>query len=236
MQNELTHDLNQEAIKAAVANNWKLATELNQTILEQTPDDIPALNRLGISLSMSQKNAQALKAFQKALELDPRNQIAKNNIARLKANKASGILNPVLNSTVSFIEEPGVSKVIPLVNQGEPKVFSSITIGELVTLSATKYKIKITSASKQFIGYLPDNIAHRLIDLINAGYKYRVIMKSVNPKSPLIFIQETHSSKRLKGAPSFPLDDSDHLPSLSAGDSSEIPPLEIFDPLIGEDN
>ena len=200
MQNELTHDLNQEAIKAAVSNNWKLAIEINQNILKETPDDVPALNRLGIALSMSDKGSQAMKTFQKALEL-----------------------------------EPGTSKVIPLVSQGEPKVFSSLTIGEIVNLEATKYKIKIVSESKQFIGYLPDNISRRLIELLNAGYKYKVIMKSVNPKLPYVFIQETHTSKKLKGAPSFPLDDMDHLPSLSAGDSTEIPPLEIFDPLIGEE-
>lgn len=236
MQNELTRDINQEAIKAAVSNNWPLAIQHNQAILKDNPDDIPALNRLGIALSMSQKNTEAMKSFQKALKLDPRNQISKNNIDRLKVNKSSGLINRSLKSTVSFIEEPGKSKVIPLVSQGEPKVFSEITIGEDVNLVANKYKIKIISDNKHFIGYLPDNIARRLIELLKAGYKYKTTMKSVNPKLPYVFIQETHSSKRLKGAPSFPLDDLDHLPSLSAGDSSESPPLEIFDPLVGEDS
>ncbi len=236
MQNELIKDLNQEAIKAAVANNWELAIEINQNIIETTPDDIAAINRLGIALSMNQKNSQAIKTFQKALELDPKNQIAKNNLARLKVNKSSTPISPFLQNTVSFIEEPGISKVIPLVNQGEPIVFSSLTIGETVELSANRYKIKVISSSKKFIGYLPDNIAHRLIELLNAGYKYKTIMKSVNPKTPHIFIQETHASKKLKGAPSFPLEDMDHLPSLSAGDSSETPPLEIFDPLLNDEN
>ncbi len=236
MQNELTRDLSQDAIKAAVANNWAKAIELNEEIIKESPDDIPALNRLGIALSMSEKSAKAIKTFQKALELDPKNQIAKNNLARLKVNKSSVLINPSLQATVSFIEEPGKSKVIPVVSQGEPKVFSGITIGESVNLVTTKYKTKIVSNSKHFIGYLPDNIARRLIDLVNAGYKYKVIMKSVNPKQPYVFIQETYASKKLKGAPSFPLDDTDHLPSLSAGDSSEAPPLEIFDPLVGEDS
>lgn len=236
MQNELTHDLNQEAIKAAVANDWNKAKELNEEILLQTPDNISALNRLGISLAVLGKKAAAMKSFQKALELDKNNLIAKNNLARLKINKDSTIINPSLQTTVSFIEEPGKSKVIPLVSQGEPKIFSGLTIGETVSLVANKYKVKIVSASDHFIGYLPDNIARRLIDLINGGYKYKVIMKSVNPKSPSIFAQEIFASKKLRGAPSFPLDDNDHLPSLSAGDSSETPPLEIFDPLVGEDS
>lgn len=236
MQNELTHDLNQEAIKAAVANDWNKAKELNEEILLQTPDNISALNRLGISLAVLGKKTAAMKSFQKALELDKNNLIAKNNLARLKINKDSTIINPSLQTTVSFIEEPGKSKVIPLVSQGEPKIFSGLTIGEAVSLVANKYKVKVVSSSDHFIGYLPDNIARRLIDLINGGYKYKVIMKSVNPKGPSIFAQEIYASKKLRGAPSFPLDDNDHLPSLSAGDSSETPPLEIFDPLVGEDS
>lgn len=236
MQNELIKDIKQEAIKAAVNNNWPLAIQHNLAIISENPDDVAALNRLGIAYSMSQKNTDAMKTFQQAIKLDPRNQIAKNNIDRLKINKTSGLMNHSLQSTVSFIEEPGKSKVIPLVNQGEPKVFSSLTIGENAELVASKYKIKVTSNSKQFIGYLPDNIAHRLIELLKAGYKYKTTIKSVNPKLPCVFIQEIHNSKKLKGAPSFPLDDASHLPSLSAGDSSEIPPLEIFDPLIGEDS
>ncbi len=236
MQNELVKDLNQEAIKAAVANNWPLAIEHNQKILESNPEDSATLNRLGVALSMFGQIKEALKTFQKALDLDPRNQIAKNNLARLKINKNTELKSPFMQSTVSFIEEPGRSKVVPLVSQGEPRVFSELTIGETVNLSPSKYKIKIISDNKQFVGYLPDPIAHRLIDLIDAGYKYKTIMKSVNPRTPFIFIQETYASKKLKGAPSFPLDDSDRLPSLSAGDSSEATPLEIFDPLVGYDN
>lgn len=236
MQNELTHDLNQEAIKAAVASDWPKAIELNEKIIADNPEDVPALNRLGIALAMTGKKTLATKSFQKALELDKNNLIAKNNLSRLKASQAGVLINPSLQTTVSFIEEPGISKVIPLVSQGEPKIFSSLTIGEPVNLVANKYKIKVVSSLNGFIGYLPDNIARRLIELIKAGYKYKVIMKSVNPKGPSIFAQEIHASKKLKGAPSFPLDDLDHLPSLSAGDSSETPPLEIFDPLVGEES
>ncbi len=236
MQNELIRDLNQEAIKAAVANDWNKAKELNEQLLQETPDNVAALNRLGIALAMLNKKTAAMKSFQRALELDKNNLIAKNNLVRLKVNKDSTLINPSLQTTVSFIEEPGKSKVIPLVSQGEPKVFSTLTIGEAVNLVPNKYKVKVISSSKHFIGYLPDNIARRLIELINSGYKYKVIMKSVNPKSPSIFAQEIHASKKLRGAPSFPLDDMDHLPSLSAGDSSETPPLEIFDPLVGEDS
>ncbi len=233
MNNDNTHDLEQEAIKASVSKSWKEAIRLNQRIIEILPNDIPANNRLGIALSMNGENKKATKSFEKVIDIDPHNQIARNNLHRLKVNK-DGLANPYLQ-TVSFIEEPGKSKVIPLVSQGEPKVFSSLNIGEPVELSPSKHKVKVSTSENEFIGYLPDNISHRLLELIKAGYKYKTVMKSINPKTPQVFVQEIHTTKKLKGVPSFPLDEKDHLPTLSAGESNEIPPLEIYDPLIGDE-
>lgn len=233
MNNDNVNDLQQEAIKTAIAKKWNEAIAINEKILELIPDDIPSLNRLGIAYSMNGESKKATTSFQKVLEIDPHNHIAKNNLVRLKANKKQGLANPYLQ-TVSFIEEPGMSKVVPLVSPGEPKLFSSLNIGEPVELTTSKHKVKVVR-NKDFIGYLPDNISNRLLKLLTAGYKYKTIMKSVNHKNPQVFILETKSSKKLKGVPSFPLDEKEHLPSLSAGESSEIPPLEIFDPLIGEE-
>lgn len=233
MNNDNPHDLQQNAIKAAINKNWAEAVSLNERVLEIIPDDIPTLNRLGIAHSMAKQNKLAIENFNKVLSIDPHNHIAKNNLMRLKANKKQGLANPYLQ-TVSFIEEPGKSKVVPLVSQGEPKIFSALNIGEPVELSASKHKVKVCKDST-FIGYLPDNISHRLLKLLTSGYKYKTIMKSVNPKAPQVFIQEIHSSKKLHGVPSFPLDGKEHLPSLSAGESSETPPLELYDPLIGDE-
>lgn len=233
MNNDNSHDLQQNAIKAAINRNWNEAISLNEKVLEINPEDLPTLNRLGIALSMSKQNKKATENFQKVLAIDPHNHIARNNLSRLKANKKQGLANPYLQ-TVSFIEEPGKSKVVPLVSQGEPKVFSSLNIGEPVELTTAKHKVKVGKDSI-FIGYLPDNISSRLLKLIVSGYKYKTVMKSVNPKTPQVFIQEIHTSKKLHGVPSFPLDEKEHLPSLSAGESSETPPLELYDPLVGDE-
>ncbi len=233
MNNDNITDLQQEAIKSSISNNWKKAIAINEQILENTPDDIPTLNRLGIAYSMEGTVRKATASFQKVLVIDPQNPIAKNNLARLKTNKKQGLANPFLQ-TVSFIEEPGKSKVVSLVSPGEPKIFSTLNIGEPVELLLSKHKVKVIRGS-EFIGYLPDNLSFRLTKLMGAGYKYKSIMKSVNAKKPQVFILESKSSKRLKGIPSFPLDDKDHLPSLSAGESNGSPRLEIYDPLIGDE-
>lgn len=234
MNNNSTHELQQDAIKAAVNKNWNEAVSLNEKILETYPEDISTLNRLGIAYSMIGDIKKAEGAFTQVTSIDSHNQIAKNNLQRLKANKSAGLINPYAQA-VSFIEEPGKSKVIPLVNQAEPKIFSLLNIGEPVEIATCKHKLKVCDQKNNFIGYLPDNFSHRLTQLIKAGYKYKSVMKSVNPKSPQVFIQETHVAKRLRGTPSFPLDENEILPSLSAGESSEIPPLEIYDPLMSEE-
>lgn len=231
MNNSDIQNLSQSAIKASVNKDWKQAIEVNEQILETYPEDIPTLNRLGIAYSMIGKHKHSADTFKKVITIDPNNQIAKNNLDRLKANKEGGLINPYLQN-VSFIEEPGKSKVIPLVSAGEPRVFSSLNIGEPVELGTSKHKIKVSTQEGIFVGYLPDNISHRLMQLIKSGYKYKTFMKSVNFRSPFVFIQETHSSKKLHGLPSFPLDENEILPNLSAGESSENPPLEIFDPAI----
>ncbi len=234
MNNSDVQNLTQNAIKAAVAKKWQEAVETNEKILELVPDDIPTFNRLGIAYSMIGKTTKASSSFKKVLAIDPKNVIAKNNLTRLKVVKDSGLVNPQLTN-IFFVEEPGKSKVIPLVSVGEPAILSSLNIGEPVQILPNKHKVKIESSNNRFIGYLPDNISHRLLQLIKGGYKYKGFMKSVNPKAPFVFIQETHTSKKLHGLQSFPLDESEMLPNLSAGESSETPPLEIYDPEMGGD-
>jgi len=152
-------NLTQNAIKAAVAKKWQEAVEINEKILEIIPDDTPTLNRLGIAYSMIGKQTKAAASFKKVLVLDPKNQIAKNNITRLKVVKEHGLINPQITN-IFFVEEPGKSKVIPLVSIGEPTVLSALNIGEPIEITPNKHKVKISSVHNQFIGYLPDNISH----------------------------------------------------------------------------
>jgi Flp pilus assembly protein TadD len=73
MNNDSTHDLQQEAIKAAVKKNWNEAIDLNEKILETYPEDISTLNRLGIAYSMIGKNKEAEENFKKVVAIDPHN-------------------------------------------------------------------------------------------------------------------------------------------------------------------
>src|SRR6266567_1694705 len=105
--------LKNQAIQTALVGDWQRAIDLNQLILQEDPDDIDTLNRLAFAfLSLGNpKDAKAL--YEKVLVLDMQNPIAIRNLKRLDdvTIKRSNI---TINNL--FIEEPGKTKVIDLIN------------------------------------------------------------------------------------------------------------------------
>lgn len=225
--------LEQQAIKAAISQDWSRAIEINRSIIDSSPDNIAAFNRLGTAQTKSNHPNLAKESFMQVLKLDPHNCIAKNNLAQLKNKPSSPTTKQQIQPCItSFIEEPGKSKVIPLVKIAEPQIINSLIIGQKTTLKASKHKICVTDLDKRFIGYLPDNISNHLIKLIHSGYKYDTYIKSNNPKNMSVFIQETYQSKKLRGTPSFSVN-GEIFPKLDAGEPNS-PPLEIYDPILGD--
>ena len=59
-------------------------------LLDTLPDDVSGYNRLGKALSELGHYAEAREAYNRALEIDPGNNIARKNIERLKQAQESG--------------------------------------------------------------------------------------------------------------------------------------------------
>ena len=225
--------LEQLAIKAAISQNWQEAINYNQIIISKEPTNIPALNRLGIAQIKTNHPTLAKNSFQLVLKINPHNSIAKNNLSQIKTRTTTTSTKTLDKNTAfitSFIEEPGKSKVIPLTKIAEPQVIHSLIVGQKVDIKISKHKICIIDPHKRFLGYLPDNISNHILHLAKSGYHYDVFIKSINPKSFAVFMQEIKQSKKLKGTPSFPVN-GEIFPKLDAGEPNA-PPLEIFDPLI----
>jgi len=139
-ENSSLFELERLAIQKALLSNWQEAIDLNIEILDQEPDNIPALNRLAIAYLKTQEANKSRKNFEKVIKLDPYNTIAKSNLRRITASKTSATLladSPISNHTFSFIEEPGKSKMIPLTNTGEPQVLNTIYTGLQVELTVS---------------------------------------------------------------------------------------------------
>jgi len=82
-RNRFKRQRTEQAIQLAMAGRWEEAVAVNRAILELFPTDVDTYNRLGKALTELGHYREAREAYQKGLEIDPSNMIAKKNLARL---------------------------------------------------------------------------------------------------------------------------------------------------------
>jgi len=193
-----------QAIQTALEGNWTNAIKLNKNLIQEDPQDIDALNRLSFAYTIIGKLKEAKSTYQKVLDIDPLNPIALRNLKKLKDKgfnaAGNGSSNAHLNN--DFLEEPGKTKVVELINIAQPKFVEGLRTGQSVELSVKRLKIFILE-QKQYIGVLPDDIARRLIKFIKGGCVYDAYIKSSNPHRVTIFIKEIKKTTRFREQPSF---------------------------------
>lgn len=196
----------QQAIQAALANNWTEAIELNLQIIKKEPQNIEALSRLAKAyLQLNQKKI-ARKTYLKVLRLDRFNPIAKTQLEQLKNHKTSvkkQKKHPPLSPNL-FLEEAGKTKEIILVSLGKEKSLLSLSVGDPVKIVVRKKSISIYSQLDELLGKIPDDLVPRLIRLIKNGNQYQAWVKSVTSKSLSIFVRESKQGPKNQTTPSFP--------------------------------
>lgn len=196
--------LKTQAIQTALTGNWDKAIALNEEILNEEPDNIDTLNRLAFAYSSLGDNKKAKSLYQKVLSLDDHNPIAVRNIKRLNGS-TQGIPTssaPLLVSNL-FIEEPGKTKVIDLINVADKKTLLHLRSGEQMLMQVKRMKIFVVTTQKQFVGMLPDDLSKRLIKFIDLGNLYEAYIKSSHDNKVTVFIKETKRVSKLKDQPSF---------------------------------
>ncbi|MDP3941868.1 MAG: hypothetical protein Q8Q49_06195 [bacterium] len=198
-----------QAIQTALQGDWQKAIDLNQQILKDEPDDIDTLNRLGFAYTSLGNLKHAKSAYQKVLGLDSQNPIALKNLKRLSLvdvkNLSSGQVFIPMNNI--FIEEPGKTKVVDLINVADQKVLGKLLCGEFLLLQVKRMKIFVLDNEKRYIGMLPDDLSKRLIKFFNGGNKYEAYVKTVNSHKVAVFMKETKRATRFKNQPSFATSD-----------------------------
>lgn len=200
----MTDDLTQQAIAAALIQDWDQAVVYNEQIIKASPENIEALNRLGHAYMELGKAEAAKKYFTKVLKLDPYNQIAQKNLLIISSKKickddARKPLNPNL-----FLEDPGKTKTTSLVEIAGKEIVLSLSIGDEIEIVPKKRTIVATTKKDVYLGKLADDLSLRLISFLKGGNKYEVNIKSVEPGEIKIFIREIFRSKKFVNLSSFP--------------------------------
>lgn len=197
-----------QAIQTALKGDWQKAIELNTQILLEEPNDIDSLNRIGFAYASMGNLKQAKNTYQKVLSLDAHNPIALKNLKRLTGIDGKTI--PSISFTPMnniFIEEPGKTKVIELINIADHKTIGKLRCGETLSLQVKRMKIFVLDQEKQYIGMLPDDLSKRLIKFIDGGNHYEAFVKTVNDHKVAIFIKETKRATKFRNQPSFATSD-----------------------------
>ena len=83
-QSKLGQRQSEEAVELAVRGCWEEAAVVNQGIIESTPGDVSAYNRLGKALFEMGEFHRAMEAYGNSLKLETTNAIAIKNLARLR--------------------------------------------------------------------------------------------------------------------------------------------------------
>lgn len=198
-------DLSQQAIEAALKQDWTQAIKLNSELLKLKKDNIGALNRLAFAYIKVKKLNEAKKTFRKVLELDPYNSIAEKNLSKLDniGENADCADSKSVTSPLLFLEEPGKTKVVTCVNMAPKKVLSAVSCGQEVYLKAKNYCVEVRDIANNYLATLPDDLSFRLIKLMGADNQYQVFVKSVNKNTLVVFIKETKRGKKFADQPSF---------------------------------
>lgn len=203
--------LAQEAINKALLGLWEEAGEINKKILKTNFDDVEALNRLAKCYSETGKLSEAKKTAIQVLSIDPSNSIALKCLEKYKVVASKNNKKPNNNSiiTKNFIEEPGKTKIIYLVNLGDKKTLSQLEVGQEVRLMTHTHKVSVVDNQNKYIGRLPDNIAARIKTLIKFGNKYECFVKFSDLLQVSIFIKEV---ERKSNDSSFPTEKIEYVP------------------------
>lgn len=200
--------LEQQAIDAAIANNWELAIELNNKIAKQDKTNIGAFLRLGFAYLQTTQIDNAATAYRKALKIQPKNHIALENMERIRIlqkqspnsnQKEKKNLDPNL-----FLDVPGKTKTVQLVNLGQKAHLAELSIGQELELKVKKRKIEVRTLSGTYVGAMPDDISKRIIYFLEEESEYRTYIKEASLSRILVFIKEMLKGDKVKDFVSFP--------------------------------
>jgi len=203
-----TTALEEQAVKAALNQNWNKAIEINKKIIAGVPQDIAALNRLGRAYWEIGKIRQAIQSYKKVLKFDSLNPIANKNLKRLakggQTKRIKGKKSLFIPSANIFLEEPGKTKVVKLIRLATPSVLAQLDNADTVVLTLKKRNIVVSSNNGQYLGSIPEDLSIRLIKFIKGGNQYQAFVKSVDHQKLEVFIREVFRSKKFANNPSLP--------------------------------
>ena len=195
------HELQDKAIQYALAGDWEAAVEFNLEILENSPLNIAALNRLGRAYTELNQKEAAKYAYEQVLKIDKYNTIATKNLKLLPHQKNN--LSNIILIEEDFIELPGITKSAALIKVASRDILLSLVCKQKLSLTPRTSLVAITTDDNIYIGCLPDDLSLKLKNLMKSGYKYTTCLKGASDNTATVFIREIKRPKRPSAGATF---------------------------------
>lgn len=199
--------LEQQAIEAAINSEWKKAIELNSAIVKQDSHNIDSYLRLGYAYLQQNNLKGAQRIYKKALRIQPKNILALEHLEKiqiLESKNKSKSASTVQYAPDLFLEVPGKTRTIQLVNLGKKEDLAGLSIGQEVILKEKKRRLEVRTHNNEYIGSLPDDISKRLLYFMKEKSIYKTYVKDIDLSEVVVFIKETVKGNKVKNFPSFP--------------------------------
>jgi tetratricopeptide (TPR) repeat protein len=194
----------EQAIQFAMQSRWDDAITANRAIIAAFPEEPDAYNRLGKALGETGKIKEAREAYQKALELDPSNMIARKNLERLASARAKTEPDRAQQVDTSlFIEEMGKTGVTMLKTPNK-KMLGTLNAGDEVALKSVGSRLTVETMAGEYISDVEPKLALRLTKLMTGGNKYAAAVAGMSGDGVRVIIKETFQHPSQVGRLSFP--------------------------------
>ena len=183
------------ARRLAVEGKWAEALAANQELLERTPKDVEAYNRIGKANFELGRYRSAYAAYQEAVRFDPANVIARRNIERIEPLKdqesEDGEItegDPIRYGV--FIEEVGKTYVDDLVNCAVSSTLNLVSSGDRLDIRVEAQAVQFFSPEGDYVGELEPRVARRVIELLGLGNVYEAFVTSSTSQNVRVIIRE----------------------------------------------
>jgi tetratricopeptide (TPR) repeat protein len=186
-----------QATAAALEADWPRAAELNQKLIEASPEDLEARNRLGRALIELGRLDEAKAAFAVVLKIEPYNSIAlrgSSRVATLQEHKIKAFTTTTRTQPRLFIEDMGKTGILRLINPAPTHVLAKYSPGAECELREQEGLLAVHARDGELIGFLEPKVGRRLIDLIRTGNQYVAAIVSNDPANARVAIREVFSS------------------------------------------
>ena len=206
-QTKLKRNSSKQAILLAMQGRWREAIAANEALLENFPGDVDVYNRLGRAHMELEEYPRAREYYEKALEMDPYNNIARKNLDRLsnlgESSTGSGVTTYAVEPQ-QFIEEVGKTGVVNLYRLGPPEVLSKTATGSKVNLRIEGTSLIANNIRDEYLGRIEPKHAQRLIKMMQGGNKYTATIISSTRDEVTVIIREVYQDPSQAGKLSFP--------------------------------